>query len=191
MGPLDRSKSEARLGGGIIVQEATRTEFWRVWQRHKAHLERQSLRHMSRNVADAEDALSTAMIRAFERFSLHTGESLQERSWLSRVLHNVCMDLHRRRRGTRSAEELSDEGAPEWVSEEEQRPDKVLLEFERVARIQERIQTLPPRLRTAFEMRFQQGLAYTDIAGQLQLTHCNVRKRIQLASGLLRAALSE
>jgi RNA polymerase sigma-70 factor (ECF subfamily) len=146
---------------------------------------------MAGNVADAEDALNTAMLRARQRYTSTGSEIVNERAWLSRILYNVCMDMHRERRRWGEPEELQEGVIPTWAVPAESLPDAVLLERERSEEIQECIQSLPPSLRQPFVMRFQQEMSYSDIASLLQLTNCNVRKRIQLAYGILRVTLAE
>lgn len=147
---------------------------------------------MAGNTADAEDALNTAMLRAFQGFVEQGGALVNEKAWLSRILHNVCMDLHRERRrfvepaeAPEAVEPLST-SAPAEVS-----PDEMLIERERAREIRARIHALPLNLRTPFEMRFLRDMSYSDIATHLQLTNCNVRKRIQLAYGILRTSMAD
>ncbi|MBZ4415750.1 RNA polymerase sigma factor [Myxococcus sp. RHST-1-4] len=166
--------------------------FWHLWQSHQDHLHHQSLRLMAGNAADAEDALHAAMLRAFQGYSAQAGTLVSEKAWLSRVLHNVCMDFHRdRRRYTDTPEEPAPPAASAVPSQVEEPPDTVLLERERAREIRARIRELPANLRLPFEMRFLQDMSYEDIARQLQLTNCNARKRVQFASSLLREALAD
>lgn len=142
-------------------------------------------------MADAEDAVNTAMLRALQRFSSSSGEILNERAWLSRILHNICMDLHRERQRRGETEELVEGAEALEASSLEALPDELLFESERAAEIREHIQALPPNLRKPLMMRFLQDMSYADIAVQLELTNCNVRKRIQLAYGILRTTLPD
>lgn len=165
--------------------------FWKLWQDHQEHLHNQSLRLMAGNTADAEDALSTAMLRALQGFPAQSGTLFNGKAWLSRVLHNVCMDFHRERR---RFSEPSDEPGSTKPTEPlmmEEPPDRVMLERERAQEIRTRVQALPPNLRRPFEMRFLQDMSYSDIASELQLTNCNARKRVQLAYCILRTTLAD
>ena len=146
---------------------------------------------MAGNIADAEDALNTAMLRAFQGFVSQAEPLASEKAWLSRVLYNVCMDFHRERRrfGKRMAEEPEQE--PSIPPPVGPAPVELLLERERAREIRERIDALPPNLRKPIEMRFLEHKSYADIARHLQLTNCNVRKRVQQAKDLLRVSLME
>lgn len=178
-------------GTGIVNHPPNSSPFWQVWLQHKDYLHQQGLRLMGGNVADTEDAVNTAMLRAFQRFSSSRGEILNERAWLSRILHNICMDLHRERRRRGESEDMVEGTEVPESSSPEALPDEVLLESERAEKIRACIQALPPNLRKPLMMRFLQDMSYADIALQLELTNCNVRKRIQLAYGILRTTLSD
>ncbi|PTL83724.1 RNA polymerase sigma factor [Vitiosangium sp. GDMCC 1.1324] len=182
----------SQFPGTDIVNSSTHSSlFWPLWQGHREHLHHQCLRLMAGNAADAEDALNTAMLRAFQGFSEQAGILVNEKAWLSRILHNVCMDFHReRRRFVEPSEVPETESLPTPVPEEVP-PDELLIERERALEIRARIYALPLNLRTPFEMRFLRGMSYADIATHLRLTNCNVRKRIQLAYGILRVSMAD
>ncbi|MFC1673595.1 RNA polymerase sigma factor [Pseudomonadota bacterium] len=80
--------------------------FWDVWIEHHDYLFKQSMRFMSGNMADAEDALSQAMLKGSQHFDAATIRN--ERAWLTRLVHNACMDQHRsRKRQYRLSEEIN------------------------------------------------------------------------------------
>lgn len=135
--------------------------------------------------------MSTAMMHAFHGFSEQGKVLVNTKAWLGRIVYNACMDIHReRQRFVQPPEEPEPEPLPALVSMDGT-PDRELLERERSREIQTRIQALPPNLRAPLEMRFLRGMSYVDIAAQLRLTNCNVRKRIQLAYNLLRTSLAD
>ena len=67
--------------------------FWPVWLEHRSYLRGHALRFSGGNMADAEDALSEAMLKAVQNFS--PAKIRNHRSWLLRLVHNACMDRHR------------------------------------------------------------------------------------------------
>lgn len=166
--------------------------FWDIWQANREHLMRQSLRLMAGNRADAEDALSTAMLKASQKFGLYAEEIVNQRAWLSRLLHNACMDLYRgygrqgRPVGTGAGPE--EENLP-VVAAEESSPEEVAEGREALRLLAERVAALPPTLRLPLLLRFVHDRSYEEIAAQLELTNCAVRKRIQLARERLRREL--
>lgn len=166
--------------------------FWDIWQANREHLMRQSLRLMAGNRADAEDALSTAMLKASQKFGLYAEEIVNQRAWLSRLLHNACMDLYRgygrQGRPAGTAAGLEEEGLPAVVAEESS-PEEVAEGREALRLLAERVAELPPTLRLPLLLRFVHNRSYDEIAAQLELTNCAVRKRIQLARERLRREL--
>ncbi|MBN8232608.1 sigma-70 family RNA polymerase sigma factor [Corallococcus macrosporus] len=169
---------------------STPSPFWRVWQQHKEHLFQQALRLMGGNVSDAEDAVDTAMLRALQKYA-SPGKILNERAWLSRILHNICMDIHRERQRRGEAEGRMEDLEPVDPESQDALPDAGLLQREDAEAIRKCIQELPPNLKGPLVMRYLQDMSYADIAAQLRLTHCNVRKRIQLAYGILRTTVPQ
>ena len=135
--------------------------------------------------------MSTAMLHAFHGFSEQRTVLVNTKAWLSRIVYNACMDIHReRQRFVQPPEEPEAEPLSTCASGDEA-PDRGLLGRELNREVQTRIHALPPNLRTPLEMRFLRGMSYNDIAARLQLTNCNVRKRIQLAYSLLRTSLAD
>nr|WP_283244736.1 sigma-70 family RNA polymerase sigma factor [Corallococcus exiguus] len=184
------SVSRCTFGALETVSENTNPSFWRVWEQHKEPLLQQALRLMGGNVVDAEDAVDTAMLRAHQNY-VSPGKILNPRAWLGRILHNVCMDIHRERQRWGDTEEWMEDLESAEPQSQEQLPDAGLLQRESAAAVRECIEALPPNLRVPLVMRYLQDMSYADIAEQLRLTSCNVRKRIQLAYGILRTTLSQ
>lgn len=169
--------------------------FWQVWLAHRDHLRRQSLRLMSGNMADAEDALSAAMLKASQKFADYADSIVNERAWLSRLLHNACMDVYRMQRKQArwiseqpSEDELEASNQP--VVPTERSPEDLALSREQLSQLQDQVVQLPASLRRPFLMRFVQNLSYDEIAAELKLTNAAVRKRIQLARERLRRGLN-
>jgi DNA-directed RNA polymerase specialized sigma24 family protein len=101
------------------------------------------------------------------------------------------VDVHRRRR--RFPEEPGEEKGGETAMGLQEgaclSPEAVLLQEEREECVRQRIFALPPPLRAPSTLRFLQELSYDDIATRLDLTNCNIRKRIQHSCRILRVEL--
>lgn len=181
--PAPPSKSSSRTAATTLCQR---------WTDYRPALLQQCLRLLESH-ADAEDAVSITLLRAMQRYPRASTPILNEQAWLGRILYNVCMDMHRHRKRFSEPTPLDSREAPEHELEKVLQdgapsPEEVLRAREQSLELQRSIQTLPPRLRIPLVMRFQQGLSYPEIAMELKLTNCNVRKRIQLACEQLRAA---
>jgi RNA polymerase sigma factor (sigma-70 family) len=172
-----------------LVMHDSCDSFWELWQRHSEHLFRQSLRMMKGNQSEAEDAFGATMLRAYESFPRQTGQVVNARAWLGRLLHNICVDAYRRRRCQETSEA---EGGKSLMASQEvgaPSPEALLLRRELGSQLRQHILALPPRLRAPSTLRFLEEMSYDDIASELGMTNCNVRKRIQHAYCLLRTRL--
>lgn len=171
--------------------EYSHERFWDFWLHHQDSLRRQSLRLTRGSSADAEEILSTAMMRAALAFPRHGAAIKNTKAWLHRLVHNVCMDaILEARRYVRSTSGPKGE----WDEEPEAgggqpSPEELLLRHERSWGVRQQTFALPESLRVPLVMRFQQERSYEDIAACLGLTQCNVRKRIQFGTQRLRHAL--
>ncbi len=168
--------------------------FLERWPRYRQPLLRLSHRFLGKQSSDAEDALTTTLLRALERVPASAVSLSNEQAWLIRILYNVCMDMHRYQR--RFAEpppsgtpQPFDEPPDEPPSEGGGSPEEALLAREQCLELQAHIQALPDQLSAPLVMRFFLDMSYPDIAAELNLTNCNVRKRIQLANAKLRASM--
>lgn len=176
---------------------AASADFWDVWMRHQDHLLRQCLGIMSGNVADAEDALSSAMIRASTRFGAYADEIVNERAWLSRLVRNSCIDhfrsesRHQRILGANGfgpdaarpgqVQTTAPAGAAAQPS-----PEQKAIDRNSLSRLGDDLNRLPEHLRAPLMMRFLRDMSYAEIAEALSLTNAAVRKRVQLARQRLR-----
>jgi|LakMenEpi05Nov12_1017451.scaffolds.fasta_scaffold02522_2 RNA polymerase sigma factor (sigma-70 family) len=68
--------------------------FWQLWQQHQDYLYRCCVKWMD-NVADAEDALSRAMLKAWDKIGNSPVKIKNFKAWLSQLTYNLCVDIHR------------------------------------------------------------------------------------------------
>lgn len=166
--------------------------FWQLWQLNQDYLYRCCLRWMGGNHTDAEDVLSRAMLKAWEKVRECTGVITNFRAWLTRLTHNLCIDIHRERnRGAKKVESLEAMTVGENFSLVSmfETPDAGLMRKELRAFICHAIDDLQPRLREPFLLHFVQKKSYQDIAQNLRLSISNVYKRIQQARDILQKHL--
>src|SRR5919199_560069 len=82
-------------------------EFWQQWQQYRDCLHRCCIKWMGGNLTDAEDALSRAMLKAWEKVQQYAGKIANYKSWLTRLTHNLCVDIYRERsRGANRVEDI-------------------------------------------------------------------------------------
>ena len=171
---------------------ARETGFWRVWLIHRAYLQGFSLRFSGGNAADAEDALSEAMLKAAAAFETATVQN--PRAWLLRLVHNACMDRHRgHRRQHRIAEVAGHgDGCPFPIVRPplEPSPEDLLSAAQSDSELVQALGTLPRALAEPLRLHLDDR-PDAEIAARLNVTKEVVRKRRQLAKDFLRRRLAE
>nr|WP_274622433.1 sigma-70 family RNA polymerase sigma factor [Myxococcus fulvus] len=171
------------------LNETTSTRFWELWRQHQPRLLARSVRQLGGNHADAEDALGAAMLRAAEAWPRESHRLHNPEAWLTRILHNTCVDQHRAR--ARRADDLTDDTCTEATAPlHAPSPEHLLLERERARLLWRHVSQLPEALRQACVMRFERDLDGRTMAAQLGLTHVNTRRRLMRACQVLRVAMT-
>jgi len=170
------------------------SQFWQQWQENQDQLYRCCLKMMNSNRADAEDALSRAMLKAWSKVQKFEGKIANFKAWLYQVTRNICIDIIRE--GSRGAvgiesiecvsnnEEMSTAAAVEC-------PESVLQREERSAEIRRAIAELPEKWRETFILHFDRELSHKEIAEQQGISYHSVCKRIYLARKKLKQSLSQ
>ena len=177
-----------RLAAGEI------NAFWQIFQQHRDYLFRCCLKWMNGNSTEAEDLLSQATVKAWEKVREGAVAIKNFKAWLTQLTHNLCMDLHRQRNrgafGVENLEAIATADKQEWVSQEET-PVLAATRRELEFFLQNTINNLSLRLRENFILHWYKEQSYQEIAQQLNISYDNVRKRISQARAILRQRLSE
>ncbi|NET02266.1 MAG: sigma-70 family RNA polymerase sigma factor [Sphaerospermopsis sp. SIO1G1] len=169
------------------------SQFWQQWQESRGQLYRCCLKMMNFNQIDAEDALSQAMVKAWEKVQKFGEKITNLKAWLYQVTRNFCIDLIRKRScGAVGVESI------EWVGNTEEVittgtvecPESVLEREEISERIRGAIAQLPEKCRETFILHFYRELSHKEIAEQQGISYDNVCKRISLARKQLKQKLS-
>jgi RNA polymerase sigma-70 factor (ECF subfamily) len=174
----------------MLLDESKRdVDFWNLWENDRQVFFGKCLKLMNGDVCEAEDALSAAMLKAWEKM-IHYREKIHNfKGWALRLTENVCLDhLKKHRRLIRYGEipeslapKEFDQGHLFLESTEEYNSLEALLEgiFEFVYR-------LPRRLRDPALLRFLFSVSYRDMACRLHITEENARKRVQEVRSVLK-----
>lgn len=166
---------------------------WTLWQLYQPHLFDLCLQRMGGNHTEAEDVLSQAMMKVWDRLPDYAGKITDLRAWLTRLVHNLCLDIYReRQRRTKTVQSLDEmavanEAALAQVLES---PEEAVLRRELYLYIQHVINDLPLRQRDAAILRFVHAMPYAEIAKHLALSPENLRKCIKEARLILCARLN-
>lgn len=169
------------------------SQFWQQLQESRGQLYRCCLNMMNFNRMDAEDALSQAMVKAWEKVQKFGEKITNLKAWLYQVTRNFCIDLIRK--CSHAAVSID---SIEWVGNTEEvittgtveRPESVLEREKRSDMIREAIAKLPEKLRGMFILDFYRELSHKEIAQQQGISYDNVCKRISLARKRLKHKLS-
>jgi RNA polymerase sigma factor (sigma-70 family) len=133
------------------------TFFWQLWMPYQDYLYHCCLTWMDGNVTDAQDALSQATLKAWDKLPHHADKITNLKAWLTRFTHNVCVDIHREhgRRAIRIDNIQEIAGQVEIVTFPVESPESAILGREMEINIRCAIKALSPRLRSPFTMRFE------------------------------------
>jgi RNA polymerase sigma factor (sigma-70 family) len=175
-----------------LIRDGDFTSFFSLWKSCEPSLYRICLKHLGGRRADAEDALSRAMLIAWERLPQHVHAIRDIRAWLTRLTINLCIDILRERKRYAAVFEALDEvyNLSHEHKDSSENPEELALRNELSLYLSYSINDLPPKLRKPFLLRFIQEMSYVDISAQLNLSSDNIRKRIQQARTLLRNKLA-
>ena len=124
-----------------------------------------------RNDDACKDALQDTALKAWEKRGT-LKEPHYFRTWITRILINMCYDTQRKRRRMVSIEDVPE---PQVAA-----PDISLAMA---------LQSLPEKLRLPLVLYYSEGLTYAEIAQTLRLPMATVRGRIHRAKGQLRKEL--
>jgi RNA polymerase sigma factor (sigma-70 family) len=169
------------------ARTAAEAAFWPIWLAHRDYLHRYSLRFSSGNMADAEDAMGEAMLKAAQVFP--HAEIRNHRAWLLRLVHNACMDRYRvKERQNRLMNDIADDdgqSVPAIVPKPNRSPEDLLGALELITSLHDALTRLPQSLAEPL-MLYLDDLPDADIAASLNVTKEVVRKRRQMARDWLR-----
>jgi RNA polymerase sigma factor (sigma-70 family) len=175
----------------IIVRvffQGNLTDFWYFWQLHKQYLYHCCKNWIGGNPYEAEEVLSQVMLKAWEKLPKHAHKITNPKAWLTRLAHNLCVDIHRKRKRQTSISKNIDEIAGKEIeipTQEHDSPESALLNWELMTYINRSIDDLPPTLRESFKLRCHQELSYSEIARKLNISEDNVGKNLQKARKIL------
>jgi len=137
--------------------------------------------------ADAADTAQEAMIRIYQRVADFRGQS-SFKTWLYRVVTNVCLDaLRRRKTDCLSLDETDEDGRPLWqLPSGTDDPEAAMEQSELRGLLTRLLATLAEDHRVIIVLRDIEGLPYEEIAVILGCTLGTVKSRLARAREALR-----
>ena len=126
-----------------------------------------------RNRTDVQDALQDAALKAWEkRNSLRKEQYF--RTWITRILINVCYDIQRKHRPVVPLERIPEQAAASA-------PDPGLAAA---------LNALPDKLRLPLVLCYSEGMSYEEAADVLRIPASTLRGRLRRGKDELRKELS-
>jgi len=165
-------------------------DFWTRWLAEREYFRRMCVRWLRGDRQEVEEVLSRGALRALEFLRQNPGGVEKFRPWALRILHNLCLDTLKFAGRDIIVDPESEDDESSAVFSRDALPDREVFCGELRTALTEALAELPPRLWSAFCLRFVDDLAYDEICSQLGITPENARKRIQQARAHLREQLA-
>lgn len=149
------------------------------------------------NPEDARDLAQEVFIKLYRNIGQFQGRSSFS-TWLYQVAGNTCKDYlrkqqHQRQQTTSLEEEIFVNGesfTPEKLKDENT-PETIYEEKERMTRLKQAIAGLSPEYRMVLVMREFQNLSYEEIARELDTSVGTVKSRLNRSRNALRSMFAE
>ena len=140
-----------------LIQQGNSRAFAALVERYTMRFYRLAYRYLHSKEA-AEDVVQDAFLKLWENPSLWQPERNSKfTTWFYRVVINLCLDLRKRKR----PEALHDEAA---VIDDREPAEKRMIRAQEQRALEEAIDTLPDRQRTALNLCFDEGLTNQEAA---------------------------
>jgi RNA polymerase sigma-70 factor (ECF subfamily) len=158
-----------------------------LMERHYRRLYRIALAYL-RRPDDALDVVQETFVKAYVHAARWDGAA-EVAPWLTRIAVNQAIDVYRRGRRRRAAEEPFDEVAPRAVAVDDPSPERRLLGREIGERVDSALGILPERQRAIFVLRHYEELSLQEIAQALDMSLGTVKSSLHRALARLRERL--
>jgi|GEM_PF-2479805 RNA polymerase sigma-70 factor (ECF subfamily) len=169
-------------------------EIWQGWVQCAKVLRGRAIRLTNGNIDEAEDILSSTILRTANHVLLHRTRVREPRSFFLCALNNEFISrcrkhAYERRLRDFHADVYSDLIAPD-VDPESGSVESTWSNQDALALVEQTVARLPPDGRELFRLRFREDRSTAEIAAALNISPTLVRKRVQLLREKLRGALA-
>ncbi|MFD2444743.1 RNA polymerase sigma factor [Bacillus sp. CGMCC 1.16607] len=164
------------------VLEGDKQSYANIIDRYKNQLYATILR-MTSNSQDAQDLVQEAFIKVYYQLAKYDGKG-SFAGWLKRVAINHCIDEFRKNHQLRKQVNIN-----EYIIENPNHPEIILLKKEEERQIKSLIHTLPEEERMIILLRFVNELSYEEISELLGITVSNVGIKLYRAKKKMRVLI--
>jgi RNA polymerase sigma-70 factor (ECF subfamily) len=151
----------------LLIQKQDEPAFATLVDRYLAALHAFA-RRMLGNTNDAEDIVQEAFLRVWCHAAQWKPGQAKLSTWLHRIIHNLCIDL-RRRSQRRETVDIDTEEIQEAISTGVT-PEACLQEEQLSQEVEQALQILPERQRSAILLCYYQGLSNLQAAEVLNIS---------------------
>ncbi len=139
---------------------------------------------------DARDLTQDTFVKAYQHLDRLSNPAFFS-AWLYKIALNECRMCFRRQKGSRSVPLEDTQKEVDQREREEVLPDRTFEGRERVRRLEEAFQLLPPEQREVILMKEFQGLRFQDIAAVLEVPLSTAKSRLYVGLKTLRRLMEE
>ena len=166
-----------------------------LWQENGSALVRYARKELGPSVSqaadEAEDIVSEAFAQLMTHYERYGGRTdAQMKGLLFRIVRNLCMDAHRRRKResavSSDTEVIPDEEKDSFELIMDPSPEDLLISEENVRRMKAIFRSLSPALREVLEMKLNEEMTDGEIAKELHITKHIVQQRLARARKAVR-----
>lgn len=143
------------------------------------------------NRQDAEDAMQTAYLKAFEKLNQFRGEA-QFSTWLIRIAINEALKKKKAKGKISELHSVTDhQNEDQKNNGEVSTPESKVIQDDMNTYLEKAVDALPPKYRSVLIMRKIEQLSTKETAEVLEISHSNVKVRLHRAKKMLRDELTE
>lgn len=140
---------------------------------------------------DAEDAMQSAYLKAFENLTQFRGEA-KFSTWLTRIAINEALKTLKNQKNTVDFSVTDHQDNDQTDNREEfSSPEATVIEKDMNKHLEKAIDKLPPKYRSVLIMRKIEQLSTNETAEVLEISRSNVKVRLHRAKKMLQEELSE
>lgn len=181
------------------IFQGNHNAFWELWLLHQDYLYHRCLRWLDGNHTEAENILSQASLKAWQKLPDYADKITNVKAWLITLTHNLCMDMYKKKSKWISLEIDSSIDSCKDINVKnyqaytchDKSSESNLMGNELDIKIDQVMNNLPEKLRSPCIMYFIQEMSYQEIATKLDISLDNVYKRISNARQIMQKSLSE
>lgn len=159
---------------------------------YERHIERvySTAMHYLQSEAEAEEIAQDVFIEIVRSAMKFRGDS-KVSTWMYRITSNKCLDVLRKRKGSRTLKVSYSifQNEPELEAPDMEHPAMLMEQSEQTAQIFQALKQLNERQHEAFVLRFFEDLSQKEISAIMEVTEKSVEGLLQRAKAELRELL--